>query len=114
MVELDVGIKVARYPQHHLYHPDTIQGMETAWGLQHYLQLNPGAKQPVLRFALQLIPIKAQHNLYCMRRQPVRQSNNSNVAGFTQAWDPAHVYVPGTESNSFAVWMGGEYVKYLA
>jgi len=50
MVKLDVGIEVARHPQHHLYHPDTIQGMETARGLQRYLQLNP---------------LEARHSLYC-------------------------------------------------
>lgn len=27
MVELDVGVKIARHPQHHLYHPDTFQGV---------------------------------------------------------------------------------------
>lgn len=41
MVELDVGIEVARHPQHYLYPPNTIQGMETNCELQRYLQLNP-------------------------------------------------------------------------
>ncbi len=50
-----------------------------------------------------------------MRRQPGLQSNNSNAAGHTKAWDPTHVYVPaGQWSKSFAVWTGDEYVKYLA
>ena len=28
VVKFDVGIEVARHPQHHLYHPDNFQGID--------------------------------------------------------------------------------------
>ena len=49
MVELDVGIQVARHPQHDLYHQDTFQGV-------HGLGVTPLVAAQTS---------KARHNLYC-------------------------------------------------
>ena len=58
MVELDVGIEVARHPQHDLYHQDTFQGVD-GLGFTPLVaaQTSEGTTYPVL--------------LICdMRRQP--------------------------------------------